>query len=68
MTRRFARRIAVALITGALAIQLARPARTNPPTDPSRTMMAIAHVTPEANAVLERACQDCHSNDTRWPC
>ena len=67
MTRRFARRIAVALIAGALAIQLARPARTNPPTDPARTMKAIAHVTPEANAVLERACRDCHSNDTRWP-
>jgi hypothetical protein len=67
MTRGLVRRIAVALIAGALAIQLARPARTNPPTDPARTMMSIAPVTPEANAVLERACRDCHSNDTRWP-
>ena len=67
MTRRVGRRIAVLLIVGALAIQLARPARTNPPTDPARTMMAIAHVTPEATAVLKRACRDCHSNDTQWP-
>jgi hypothetical protein len=28
--------------------------------------MAPAHVTPEAKGVLERACRDCHSNDTRW--
>ena len=67
MTRRVGRRIAVLLIVGALSIQLARPARTNPPTDPARTMMAIAHVTPEATAVLKRACRDCHSNDTQWP-
>ena len=67
MNRRFVRRTTVALIGGALAIQLARPARTNPPTDPARTMKAIALVTPEADAVLERACRDCHSNDTRWP-
>jgi hypothetical protein len=24
-------------------------------------------VAPAAAAVLERACRDCHSNDTRWP-
>ena len=67
MTGRIVRGLAVATIAGALAIQLARPARTNPPTEPVRTMMAMAHVPPEANAVLERACRDCHSNDTRWP-
>jgi hypothetical protein len=48
-------------------IQLVRPARTNPPTDPSRTLFAAAGVPKEAAAVLERACRDCHSNDTRWP-
>ena len=67
ITRRVGRKIAVLLIVGALAIQLAHPARTNPPTEPARTMMAIAHVTPEATAVLKRACRDCHSNDTQWP-
>ena len=56
MTRRFVRGLSVA-----------RPARTNPPTEPARTTMSMAHVTPEAHAVLERACRDCHSNDTRWP-
>jgi hypothetical protein len=57
-----------ALFLGAsLVIQLARPARTNPPTYEARTLSATAHVTPEAKAVLERACRDCHSHETRWP-
>ena len=72
VTRRFLsarvfRKAALAAIAGALVIQLARPARTNPPTDPARTMMAIVHPTREAEAVFVRGCRDCHSNDTRWP-
>ena len=50
-----------------LAGQLIRPARTNPPTDPARTLGARLPVTPAASAVMKRACRDCHSNDTRWP-
>lgn len=64
---RLARRIAVVMIVGAFAIQLARPARTNPPTDPSRTLAAIKHLPPDVQDVLERGCRDCHSHDTRWP-
>jgi hypothetical protein len=55
------------VITAALGLQLVRPARTNPPTDPSRTLAARTALTPEAAVVLDRACRDCHSNDTRWP-
>jgi hypothetical protein len=50
-----------------VAVQLIRPARTNPPTDPSRTLAASMPVPPAAQSVLERSCRDCHSNDTRWP-
>lgn len=64
---RLARRAAAVLLTGAFVIQLARPARTNPATDPSRTLAAIAHVPPDVQSVLERGCRDCHSHDTRWP-
>ena len=47
--------------------QLVRPERTNPSTDPSRTL-AARHAVPESVAqVLDRACRDCHSNDTEWP-
>lgn len=65
--RRVARWTAAAMILGATAIQFVRPPRTNPGTDPDRTLDAHVHVTPEARAILDRACRDCHSNDTRWP-
>ena len=58
---------AVLVILVAAGIQAVRPARTNPPTDPTRTLAARVRMTPEAAAVLDRACRDCHSNDTRWP-
>jgi hypothetical protein len=67
LTARLMRRAFVGAIAVTILIQLARPARTNPPTDPSRTMMAVAHLTPDVEAILVRGCRDCHSNDTRWP-
>jgi len=61
------RLVVLAWVGVLLAIQLIRPARTNPPTDRSRTLTASMTVPPPALAVLERSCRDCHSNDTRWP-
>jgi len=40
---------------------------TNPPVDASKTLRANAQITPEAEAVIERSCRDCHSNETVWP-
>ena len=48
-----------------VAAQLVQPDRTNPPTDPRRTIRA--HGTNELAAVLDRSCRDCHSNETVWP-
>lgn len=59
-----------ALITLAvlfLAIQFVRPAKTNPPVDESRTFQAGTQMTPEVAAILDRSCNDCHSNKTVWP-
>ncbi len=44
-----------------LAIQLWPVSRTNPPVE------AAAPAPPEVQAVLRRACYDCHSNETVWP-
>ena len=52
---------------GFLLIQFSRPARTNPTADESRSMEARLHVTPEVKAIFARACDDCHTNRTRWP-
>jgi hypothetical protein len=57
--------IALAVIFAAL--QFIRPARTNPPVDESRTILAQTHITPEVARLLDRSCNDCHSNQTRWP-
>lgn len=65
--RKLIRSAAVALGVTLAGIQFVRPARTNPVTDPSRTLAAHADLTPAAAVMLERACRDCHSNDTRWP-
>jgi hypothetical protein len=51
--------LAVALI----AAQFVRPELTNPPLDPAHELRAPANVQP----ILERSCNDCHSNRTQYP-
>ena len=55
--------IAVAFI----GIQFVRPARTNPAVDQSQMMQTRLQVPPHVASILDRSCQDCHSNSTRWP-
>ena len=62
-----ARLMGIPLIAAAIGIQFIRPARTNPAIDPTRTLAATTELPHETAVVLERACRDCHSNDTRWP-
>jgi hypothetical protein len=66
MSRRL-KQAAVVFVAVFVAAQLVRPARTNPPTDPSRTIRAHVADTSQLPAVLDRACGDCHSNNTVWP-
>ncbi len=49
------------------AAQLYRPARTNPPSNPAGSFEAVAKTAPEVAAIVNRACRDCHSNETVWP-
>ena len=50
-----------------VGIQFIRPARTNPPIDPLKTIEANSQMTPEVASILDRSCRDCHSNKTVWP-
>jgi hypothetical protein len=50
-----------------VGIQAIRPSRVNLPVDESKTLQATAHVPPEVGAILERSCNDCHTNKTDWP-
>ncbi len=50
-----------------VAAQFSRPARTNPKEDQSLALQAHVQVGPQVAAILDRSCNDCHSNKTRWP-
>ncbi len=49
-------------LLGAVVIQLIPVSRTNPPvvSEPNWD-------SPQTRALMERACFDCHSNETKWP-
>lgn len=47
--------------------QFKRPAKTNPPIDPAQTIEAHTQMKPQVAAILDRSCNDCHSNKTKWP-
>ncbi len=66
MSRRLKQAAAVLVIVFAAA-QLVRPERANPATDVNRTIRAHAGTASGLVAVLDRACRDCHSNQTVWP-
>lgn len=58
------------LIAGAVVfvgLQFFGPARTNPATAPDHAITAKVTVPPDVDAMLTRACRNCHSNETRWP-
>jgi Haem-binding domain len=66
MRRRLTQAVVVFLVLFAAA-QFVRPERTNPATDPGRTIRAHVAETSQLPAVLDRACSECHSNNTTWP-
>ncbi len=65
--RRVMKWLAVAAVVVLVGLQFARPAKTNPTIDQSQTIYAHLQVPPQVAAILNRSCQDCHSNTTRWP-
>ena len=66
MKRLWPSAVLAAVVLGA-AIQCVRPARTNPPTAARDTLAAHLALPADAQGVLDRACRDCHSNETQWP-
>lgn len=59
--------IGIGIVITLACIQVVRPDRTNPPVDPAMTLQASTQVPPEVQAIFERSCYDCHSNQTVWP-
>jgi Haem-binding domain len=65
--KKWLKRVAIVLLLAFVVIQFWRPDRTNPPVDPSRTIQATMPVPPQVDAILQRSCNDCHSNNSVWP-
>ena len=55
--------VLLALAVVLFAAQFVRPDLTNPPIDPAHELRAPANV----QSILDRSCNDCHSNRTRYP-
>ena len=43
------------------------PAAQNPSAESAQTVEAALQTSTHVEAILNRACKDCHSNTTRWP-
>jgi hypothetical protein len=54
-----------ALLVLLAVLQLANPARTNPPV--KSDLIATLHPPDAVAATLVTACYDCHSDETKWP-
>ena len=65
MSRR--NKVLLALVAIVLAIQLIRPAKTNPPIDPQHELSAHTQMPVQVSDLLNRGCGDCHSYRTTWP-
>ncbi|MCA1815722.1 MAG: heme-binding domain-containing protein [Acidobacteria bacterium] len=65
--RKILKWVVVAFAVAFVCAQFYRPAMTNAAVDPSRTVEARLRVTPEVQSILKRSCNDCHTNQTRFP-
>jgi hypothetical protein len=59
--------VLIAIVLLLLVSQFFPPERTNPPVNPAATFEAVAKPGPALVAILQRACYDCHSQNTVWP-
>lgn len=66
-TRSIFKWVVIILFAAFVIIQFVRPARTNPPVDPAKTIDSNLQVSPQVAAIFDRSCNDCHSNKTVWP-
>ena len=55
------------VVLALVVMQLFRPERTNPASDPGASFEAVVQPPQEVTSSLKRACHDCHSNQTAWP-
>lgn len=65
--KKWIKRSSMVLIAIVVVMQVVRPVRTNPASEPSQHIQAVLPIHPEVAATFARSCNDCHSNNTVWP-
>jgi heme-binding protein len=64
---RILKRTLLTLGAALVVAQFVGPQRTNPRTDPAKTLQRKTPIPENVDAILTRACRNCHSNETEWP-
>lgn len=67
MVRKILKWAAIIVALVFVGIQFMPTQMTNAAVDESRTVNARLRVTPEVNTILARSCNDCHTQQTRFP-
>jgi len=61
------KRIALGTLLLLVGAQLVPVDTRNPPTPPANSIYAAESVPPNVRAIFDSSCNNCHSNETRWP-
>lgn len=65
--RKFLKLSALVVASLFVALQFVRSNKANPPVVQAQTIEAHVRVSQEVAGIFERACKDCHSDQTEWP-
>lgn len=57
----------IVLFVAFAGIQFVRPNYSNPPVNEQERLEATTQVPEDVRAIFVRACNDCHTNETKWP-
>ena len=67
IVRKVIKVLAVLLVVAFIGIQFKHARLTNPEFATADSLQANVHMTPQVEGILNRACADCHSDQTHWP-
>jgi hypothetical protein len=59
--------IAIIFFVAFAVLQFFRPDFTNPPVTQAETLEATTQIPENVRAILQRSCNDCHTNETSYP-
>ena len=65
--RKIIKVLAILLVVAFIGIQFKHASLTNPGFSAADSLQANVHMNEQVEGILNKACADCHSNQTHWP-